>query len=330
MNSFKTNHTTPVLPAIARGIEILNNGGIIAIPTETVYGLAANAFSIKAVAEIFRLKQRPAINPLIVHIASLSELATVAVEVPPLAMKLAEAFWPGPLTLVLKKTPLIPDIVTAGKPTVAVRVPGHRLALELLNRLDYPLAAPSANTSGSISPTNPSHVTGSFGAKAPYILDGGNCERGVESTIIGFTGDEPVVYRYGAIPIEAIEKICGKIKTHTSDDVSPAAPGMLSKHYAPKTRTLLTADPAALVSSLNSSRTGLLLFDRPLGGVSAGPVEILSPTGDLAEAARNLYPALHRLDAMKLDVIIAERVPSVGIGMAINDRLKRASTDESV
>lgn len=136
MKTFKINHTTPILPAFARGIEILNNGGVIAIPTETVYGLAANAFSEKAVAEIFRLKQRPANNPLIVHIASLSELATVAVEVPRLAMYLGEAFWPGPLTLVLKKHPLIPDIVTAGKPAVAVLAPGHRLALELLKRLD--------------------------------------------------------------------------------------------------------------------------------------------------------------------------------------------------
>lgn len=311
-----------------KGIEILNGGGLICIPTETVYGLAANAYCEKAVRKIFRLKQRPSNNPLIVHIASISQLETVAIDVPDLAMRLADAFWPGPLTLVLKKHPSIPGIVTAGRDTVAVRIPDHQLSLALLDQLGYPLAAPSANRSGSISPTSAAHVVRSFGEKAPYVLDGGPCKLGLESTIIGFLDDKPVLYRHGSVPLEQIENICGKVETYTNAVGPPRSPGMLSKHYSPSTRTLLSDNPRLLASAMRSkgNKIGLLLFDGAASYVEAEHIEILSDCGDLSQAAMKLYSALHDLDQKKLDVIIAEKVPDTGIGRAINDRLIRASS----
>jgi L-threonylcarbamoyladenylate synthase len=303
----------------------LNSNEIIAIPTETVYGLAGNAYSEEAIGKIFALKKRPLYNPLIVHIKSAEFLTKVACDIPELAIKLANDFWPGPLTLVLKKQAFIPDLVTAGKNTVAIRVPNHPLALNLLDQLEFPLAAPSANPFGSISPTSALHVYHYFKDDVGIILDGGECEKGIESTIIGFENNQPVVYRLGSLSIEDIESKIGKVFTKTNNDTAPIAPGMLSRHYAPLTDTYLTNDIEKLIQSYQDKKIGLLLFHRQIKNTHVEHQEILSKSRNLKEAAKNLYAALHRLDKLNLDMIIAERLPDVGIGKTLNDKLQRAT-----
>jgi len=309
-------------------VDELKRDGLVSIPTETVYGLAANAYNETTVKKIFELKNRPHYNPLIVHIKSADYLQHIAKEIPDIALKLAAAFWPGPLTLVLKKQEHVSDFVTAGKDTVAVRVPNHPLTLDLLNELDFPLAAPSANPFGSISPTNAAHVHAYFGEILPVILDGGECEKGIESTIIGFENNQSILYRHGSISIEEIEKMVGKINTITHNDQSPNAPGMLSRHYAPKTETYLTNNVAALATYFEGKKIGLLVFKNPMHHHNIRHQEILSKTGDCAEAAKNLYAAMHRLDHSHLDIIVAERLPDIGLGKTINDKLERASKKE--
>lgn len=309
---------------ITKAAQALINDEIIAIPTETVYGLAGNAYSEKALKKIFELKKRPFYNPLIVHIKSTVFLDTVATDIPDMAWKLAEEFWPGSLTLVLKKQPHIPDIVTAGKETVAVRVPNHPVALALLEQLEFPLAAPSANPFGCISPTTAMHVSNYFKENLEIVLDGGACQNGIESTIIGFENDKPILYRHGSISVEDIERITGKVLIITSKDSSPDAPGMLSRHYAPKTNTYLTDNVAELILSFSGKKIGLLLFKDEITSTENILQEVLSKKGNLAEAAKNLYAAMHRLDKSSLDVIIAERFPNKGLGKSINDRLERA------
>jgi L-threonylcarbamoyladenylate synthase len=312
---------------INKAKEILLKNELIAIPTETVYGLAGNANNETAIKKIFTLKNRPLYNPLIIHLKSASSINDVAIEIPESALILADKFWPGPLTLVLKKQPHISDLITAGKQTVAVRVPNHALTLDLLDKLDFPLVAPSANPFGSISPTNAEHVYNYFGEKLTVILDGGECEKGVESTIIGFENKEPVLYRHGSISLEEIEKITGKLSITTSN-TSPNAPGMLSRHYAPNTKTYLTNNISELVKYFDGKKIGLLLFKDQIQNKSIFHQEILSKSGDLNEAAKNLYAAMHRLDQNKLDVIIAQRAPDKGLGKTINDKLERATKKE--
>jgi L-threonylcarbamoyladenylate synthase len=309
---------------IEQAVAILNKDGIIALPTETVYGLAGNAYSEAAVKKIFALKQRPFYNPLIVHIRSVSTLNDIAQQIPETALKLAEKFWPGPLTLVLKKQPHISDIITAGKETVAVRVPNHPVALAVLDKLTFPLAAPSANPFGSISPTSADHVYKYFGESIDFILDGGACTRGVESTIVGFDGNTPVLYRHGSISVEDIENVVGKLSVQVHNDKKPDAPGMLTRHYAPSTETYLTDNVADVVEQFKGKRIGLLLFQDEKQHPDVIMREILSSSGDLAEATTNLYAALHRLDRAGLDVIIAEKLPDIGLGRTLNDRLQRA------
>lgn len=303
----------------------LDANEIIAIPTETVYGLAGNAFSESAIKKIFELKQRPFYNPLIVHIKSSAYLSEVACNVPEIALQLAAKFWPGPLTLIVNKLPKIPDLVTAGKETVGIRMPNHPVTLALLEQLDFPLAAPSANPFGSISPTSAAHVENYFKENLKVVLDGGNCEKGLESTIIGFENNKPVLFRLGAISLEEIEKEIGKvqIKNHGSEtDLS--APGMLSRHYSPATNTYLTDNISEEIKLFQNKKIGLLLFNNRIDADTIEHQEILSATGSLEEAARGLYAALHRLDKLNLDVIIAERFPDYGLGKTINDRLQRA------
>ena len=313
---------------IKKAKQVLLKNELIALPTETVYGLAGNAFSEIAIKKIFALKKRPFYNPLIVHLKSAACIGDVAKEIPESASLLADKFWPGPLTLVLKKQEHISDLITAGKKTVAVRVPNHPLALALLDTLEFPLVAPSANPFGSISPTSAGHVFNYFGEELEVILDGGECEKGLESTIIGFENEQPVLYRLGSIAIEDIEKIVGKLSITTTNDKSPSAPGMLSRHYAPKTETYLTNDISELLKSFEGKKIGLLLFKNQLQNKSIIHQEILSKSGDFTEAAKNLYAAMHRLDQSKLDVIIAERVPDEGLGKTINDKLERATKKE--
>jgi L-threonylcarbamoyladenylate synthase len=310
---------------IKKAEKALKKNKLVAIPTETVYGLAGNAYDVSALIEIFKLKNRPFYNPLIVHIKSASSISDVAIDIPESAMILAEKFWPGPLTLVLKKQPHISDLITAGKDTVAVRVPNHPVALTLLDKLDFPLAAPSANPFGSISPTNADHVFNYFGGKLEVILDGGECEKGLESTIIGFENNQPVLYRHGSISSEEIEKITGKLSTITNSEKTPNAPGMLSRHYAPNTATYLTNNVVELIKCFKGKRIGILVFKNQINGKGIIHKEILSKSGDLNEAAKNLYAAMHRLDENNLDVIIAERLPDIGLGKTMNDKLERAT-----
>ena len=308
--------------------KILKEDSIIGFPTETVYGLAGNIYSEKAIKKIFAIKNRPLNNPLIVHIKSIADLDTIAVDIPAMAIKLAEHFWPGPLTLLLKKNAAVPDLVTAGKPTVAVRIPNHSTAIALLNMLDFPLAAPSANPFGMISPTKAQHVAEYFKDEL-LVLDGGVCENGIESTIIGFNGDEVIVYRLGGVSIEEIESITGEVTLFNKNDNNPEAPGMLSKHYSPKTPLYLTENLSDYLYQFRGKKIGLLLFSKAVSDVSHQYIQyILSENADLKEAASKLYDTLHQLDKMNLECIIAETFPKEGLGNVINDKLHRASINK--
>jgi L-threonylcarbamoyladenylate synthase len=310
---------------ISKAIALLTAEELVAIPTETVYGLAGNIYSEKAIKAIFETKKRPFFNPLIVHIPSVEYLSNIVEHVPEKAKLLAEAFWPGPITLVLKKKATIPDLITAGKDTVAVRVPNHPMALELLKQLPFPLAAPSANPFSSISPTSAAHVEDYFKDKIKMVFDGGTCKSGIESTIIGFENDEPIIYRLGSTSIEAIEAVVGKVELKNKKDVAPDAPGMLARHYAPKTKTILTDNIVDKVKHYAHKKIGLLVFNSEFESEAISIRIVLSKTGDLSEAASKLYEALHQLDKENLDIIIAEKFPDYGLGKSINDRLTRAT-----
>jgi L-threonylcarbamoyladenylate synthase len=305
--------------------KILENNDLVSIPTETVYGLAGNIYSETAIKKIFKTKKRPLFNPLIVHIHDKEELVKIAIEIPEKAAILASHFWPGSLTLVLKKNAAIPDIITAGKDTVAVRVPNHPLTLALLKSLPFPLAAPSANPFGSISPTTAQHVANYFQDDLSLVLDGGKCQNGIESTIIGFEENKAVLYRLGSISIEDLEAVIGAIEIKNNDENAPNAPGMLSRHYAPKTKTILVNDVANEMQKFKGQRIGLLLFQPNDYSFPNTVTEILSETADLKEAMSNLYAAMHRLDKENLDLIIAEKFPNNNLGKSINDRLLRAT-----
>ena len=300
----------------------LEAGNVVGIPTETVYGLAGNALNPDAVLTIFRVKNRPSFDPLIVHTDSPAKLDQFVSHIPEAAHQLAEAYWPGPLTLLLPKRALIPDLVTAGLPTVAVRIPDHRLTLELLHSLDFPLAAPSANPFGYISPTTAQHVDEQLGDQIPYILDGGPAGVGIESTIVGFEENRPVVFRLGGMALDQIERVTGPVSVRTHSTSNPKAPGMLSSHYAPRKPLILLEMGQSPPIGENA---GALAFREPFGGLDPTHQRVLSPTGDPAEAAKNLFSYLRALDAMPIDLIYAETVPNQGLGGAINDRLRRAS-----
>ena len=310
---------------ISKAVGLLNAGELVAIPTETVYGLAGNIYSEKAIQSIFKTKQRPFFNPLIVHISSIEHLESLVDYIPPKAKLLAEIFWPGPITLVLKKKSTVPDIITAGKDTVAVRIPDHPVTLELLKQLSFPLAAPSANPFSSISPTTAKHVEDYFKDNLKMVLDGGDCKSGIESTIIGFENDLPVILRLGSTPIEAIEAVVGPVKIKNKTEISPSAPGMLERHYAPKTKIILTSNISETIKDYSHLKIGVIVFSTKVENPLITSKVILSKTGDLLEAAANVYSALHDLDKQNLDMIIAEKLPDNGLGKSINDRLERAS-----
>lgn len=309
---------------INKARQLLEEGRLVAIPTETVYGLAGNALNADAVVRIFETKGRPRFDPLIVHVPTVDHLDRYAVDIPFEARALAEAFWPGPLTLVLKRRAIIPDIVTSGLDTVGLRCPDHKLTHTLLSELPFPLAAPSANPFGYVSPTTAGHVNAQLGDKIPYILDGGPCTVGIESTIIGFENKRPVAYRLGGLAIEAIEQIAGRVEVRTHSVSDPRAPGQLKSHYAPA-KPVIIGDPQSLAGKYPAERSAWLTFRRDPGV----PYQvILSPGGDLLEAGKNLFSALRELESMPVDVILAELVPDEGIGRAINDRLTRAAAGE--
>lgn len=300
--------------------EQLRRGLLVGMPTETVYGLAANAFDADAVLGIFAAKNRPSFDPLIVHTADLDRAGEVADYIPDEARALGAHFWPGPLTIILPKGKRIPDVVTSGLPGVAVRVPRHPLALALLGSLDFPLAAPSANPFGYISPVTAAHVAAQLGDKVAYILDGGPCEVGIESTIVSFAGKKPKILRLGGLTTEALEALIGKTESAPTSTSNPAAPGMLSSHYAPR-KKLLLGDMDALLTDNADVDFAVLGFRHTYGM----PGIALSPGGDTTEAAKNLFAAMRELDATPGDLILAERLPDSGLGRAVNDRLSRAA-----
>ena len=314
--------------AITVAASALRRGQLVAFPTETVYGLGAIATSANAVAGIFEAKQRPTFDPLIVHIAERAQLSDVVTDIPPLAKALADAFWPGPLTLVLPKQPIIPDLVTAGLPGVGVRIPAHPAALELLRAVGLPVAAPSANPFGGISPTTAMHVADGLNFKVHLILDGGPCGVGVESTVVSFMGDRPVLLRPGGCSVEELEAVIGPIERAAPnaalDDAAQPAPGMLSRHYAPSTPLTVVARNSD-ASSIEGRKCGLLTYGKqPFSGRFVR-IERLETTEDLQSCASKFFAALRSLDSCGLDVIIAHSFPDHGLGIALNDRLQRAA-----
>ncbi len=304
---------------------LLAQGEVVAIPTETVYGLAANALDANVVASIFAVKNRPYFDPLIVHVASWEEAKRYVKDLQPQAEELANRFWPGPLTLLLPKKSIVPDLVTSGLDRVGIRCPAHPLTLKLLNSVSFPLAAPSANPFGYVSPTTALHVQDQLGDKIPYILDGGPCTIGIESTILGWEGQQPVIYRLGGVGQEQLESMLGPIQVQPHSSSNPQAPGQLESHYAPNKKFLL-GELNELVARNPFRKPGILAFRRQISGVDPSRQLLLSPSGNLNEAARNLFSMLRQLDAMEIDGVLAEKVPDTGLGRAINDRLRRAAS----
>ena len=300
---------------------LLREGELVAIPTETVYGLAGNALSAATVARIFEVKERPSFDPLIVHTTDIARASHYVAAFPAKANQLAHRFWPGPLTLVLPRKNIIPDLVTSGLDTVGIRCPQHALTQQLLAALDFPLAAPSANPFGYISPTRPEHVNEQLGDRIAYILDGGACTVGIESTIVGFRDAQPVVYRMGGLSIEQIEETLGPVDTLLHSSSNPQAPGQLKSHYAPR-KKLTVGHLPDLLPTLGAKNYAVLSFREDRG---LPHQYILSPSGNLSEAAQHLFTALRVLDQLPVDGIVAEWVPNTGLGRAINDRLARAA-----
>ncbi|MEM6641905.1 MAG: L-threonylcarbamoyladenylate synthase [Bacteroidota bacterium] len=308
---------------IADAKQILIAEDVVAIPTETVYGLAGNALSLKAIARIYEVKDRPKFDPLIAHVPDIHAAEKLVTSFPKAAKILAEKFWPGPLTLLLEKKDTVPDLLTSGQPRVAIRVPNHPLSLQLLQELSFPLAAPSANPFGYVSPTTALHVADQLGHKISYILDGGKCEVGLESTIVGFHNQKITVYRLGGISIEDLEKTVGKVEVQVNTSSDPAAPGMLKSHYSPG-KKLILGDISENLHTRKRQNVGVISFSEEFD-VPKENLFILSKNSDFKEAAQNLFVALRSLDRPDISEILAEHFPENGLGRAINDRLRRAS-----
>lgn len=309
---------------IQKGKDFLEKDELVAIPTETVYGLAANALNPIAVAKIFEAKERPTFDPLIVHTHSLNEACKFVTNIHPTLLKLAERFWPGPLTLLLPKKEIIPSLVTSGLDRVGVRVPNHPLTLDLLAQLNFPLAAPSANPFGYISPTTAMHVEKQLGTKIPYILDGGSCEVGLESTIVGEENGEIIIYRLGGLSVDEIETIVGKVSVQLNQSSNPKAPGQLKSHYAPK-KPVYIGNLNELQKQYSDQKIGAIVFGNDIKLSESILIKNLSSTKNYQEASANLFSFLRELDEADVDVIITALLPETGLGLAINDRLRRAA-----
>ncbi len=310
---------------VSEAVKYLELGDVIGIPTETVYGLAGNALNENAILKIFEVKNRPKFDPLIVHVASLERAKDFVVEFPYKALQLAKQFWPGPLTLLLAKKANVPDLLTAGSQRVAIRIPNHPLTRQMLEKLAFPVAAPSANPFGYVSPTTAQHVEDQLGTKIPFILDGGPCAVGLESTIIGFEAEKPIIYRLGGIKLEDLEACVGKVKLNLNLSSNPLAPGMLKTHYAP-IKKIHVGRVTELATKYQHKKIGIISFKEDYSHLNGATQIILSKQGDLNEAAKNLFGALRKMDQADIDLIITQRFPEEGLGKAINDRLRRAST----
>lgn len=306
---------------IQTAAEIIKKGGLVAFPTETVYGLGANALNPEAVARIFEMKERPSFDPLIVHISNLECLKLLCKSVDERVYLLAEKFWPGPLTIILPKSQAVHDIVTSGLPSVAIRMPDHPIALQLIKASGNPIAAPSANKFGKLSPTKASHVKKQL-PDVDYILDGGETTVGIESTVIALTDKGFQVLRPGIITKEEIEAVIPFDGNLILDENKPEAPGLLKSHYSPAKPMLIMEEGASIPKI---KKIGYLAFQKIRPSVDYQVLEVLSKSGDLKEAALNLFGALHRLEEADIDLILVEPIKEEGIGIAIMDRLRKAA-----
>ncbi len=311
---------------INKAISILQDGGLVAIPTETVYGLAADGTNAKSVARIFEVKNRPHFDPLILHLFDDKQVNEYCKDIPKGFHRLYEQFSPGPLTFILKKSDKVPDLVTSGQSTVAIRFPEHELTREVLGKSGMALAAPSANPFGYISPTTAAHVEEQLGQYVDYIIDGGACRIGLESTIVDLSSDIPRILRIGEISKKEIADVLGEevlVKKEQEKD-SPIAPGMMVSHYAPA-KPLMLGSVEELLEKFPRKRAAIISLKTIYPQVPARHQRLLSPKGDLKEAASNLFSVMRQLDKIEVDLIFAEIFPEEGLGNAINDRLKRAS-----
>lgn len=334
----KIEHMDQALAELKAAAEILQNGGLVAFPTETVYGLGANGLDGKAAAKIYEAKGRPSDNPLILHICNEEMLMRLVVEVSDTARKLIEAFWPGPMTLILARRPIVPDQVTGGLPTVGIRMPNHEIALKLIKLADVPLAAPSANTSGRPSPTAAQTVWRDLAGKIDMIIDGGACSFGLESTIIDCTEDIPTVLRPGAITLPMIEEVVGAVRLDSglsSESVAPKAPGMKYTHYAPKAPMIMMVGAAenikaAMLAEIKKAeavgKKSAVIVSRELAASLPDDIEkaVYGKRSDIAEIAANLYGTLRKFDDREIDVIFTEGTSEEGMGLAVMNRLQKA------
>jgi len=300
----------------------LKKNNIVAIPTETVYGLGANALSKKAVNKLFKLKKRPQNDPLICHTNSIEKISQYVKKIPRKAKLLNDLYWPGPLTILFEKKNIIPDITTSNLKTVGFRIPNNGITLKLLEKLDFPIAAPSANMFGYISPTCVNHVLQNFDDGINYILDGGSCSVGIESTIIGFKKNKTLVYRLGSLTIENIEKTIGKIDYNFSNKNS--LPGSFKNHYSP-TKKLFLGNIKELINEHKNKKIGILCYNKKYKLVDNNLQIVLSKNSSLKEASKNLYSSLYLLDNMDIDIIITTLLPNKSIGKSINDRIIKSS-----
>lgn len=338
----EVNSENPDPAKIQTAARIIQKGGLVAFPTETVYGLGADALNAKAVLALFEAKKRPLDNPPIVHVANASEVYKLAMQVSPKADLLMKKFWPGPLTLVFKRSSIIPEVTVAGLDTVAIRMPKHKVAIELIKQSNRPIAAPSANLAGKPSPTTAKHVYEDLNGRIDAILDSGSTNIGVESTVLDVSVDPPIVLRPGGTTFEALKRVLGKVKLHPfveAEEELPLgkarSPGMRHKHYAPKAKVIVVegAVPAVInkIKELAKSyrfkgaKVGVLATDETQTAYKAAIVKSLGSRFNLPVVAQNLFRLLREVDAEKVDVIIAEGVPSEGIGLAIMNRLRKAS-----
>jgi L-threonylcarbamoyladenylate synthase len=307
---------------LLKAATLLESDELVGIPTETVYGLAANALSDAAVIKIFEAKNRPTFNPLIVHVVDVNAINKYA-ELDPVSLKLAKAFMPGPFTLLLPKKQIISDLITAGSSKVAIRVPDQMMTTKLLMLLTFPLAAPSANPSGYVSPTTAEHVLEGLKEKVSYILDGGHCEIGLESTIAEVLDNKIVLHRTGAVTAEQMEKLTGLKIVFNEHSNNPASAGQMKSHYATKT-PLYRGDISKMIKQFEDKNIAIISFNKVYEGLKTGHQYVLSPSGDLNEAAKLLFEVMRSIDEFNFDIILTEHFPDKGLGRAINDRLGRA------